>query len=68
MLRKRLGRDPTAQEVVTALESNERFRASADEILQACDEGREMCFSTRFLVQNHDRWCLGGSRMVHEMY
>ncbi|KAF8556224.1 hypothetical protein OG21DRAFT_1483294 [Imleria badia] len=40
VLRKRLGRDPTPQEVVTALESKERFHASADEILQACDEGR----------------------------
>ena len=55
MLRKRLGRDPTPQEVVTALESNERFRASADEILQACDEGREVCLLTRFWVRNYDR-------------
>ncbi|KAH0833093.1 hypothetical protein J3R83DRAFT_12085 [Lanmaoa asiatica] len=37
VLRKRLGRDPTPQEI---LNSSGRFRASADEILQACDEGR----------------------------
>ncbi|KAF8121770.1 hypothetical protein EV363DRAFT_1184268 [Boletus edulis] len=40
VLRKRLRRDPTPQEIATALQSNERFRVSADEILEACDQGR----------------------------
>ncbi|KAN0093024.1 hypothetical protein V8E55_003808 [Tylopilus felleus] len=40
VLWKRLGRVPTPQEVAAALQSNERFHASAHEILRACDEGR----------------------------
>ncbi|KIJ66701.1 hypothetical protein HYDPIDRAFT_26129 [Hydnomerulius pinastri MD-312] len=40
ILRKRLQREPSAQEIKNAVRSGEVFKVTADEILQACDEGR----------------------------
>lgn len=66
MLRKRLGRDPTPQEVANAL-STEQFRAGVDEILRACDEGQAVCFSRSPFGAKHNYQDPGGLCLVHEV-
>ena len=67
-LRKRLGRYPTVKELEDALNSEEKFRATPEEIHSAFDEGYAVSYFLPFSSCSTVMLMTDNSILVHAMY